>query len=78
MWTDAANWFGRRALAHEYNSALAAAFGVALDSESKTGEHIVGRDGKMVRIDQIAEKFDAWYRVIEEFIGKLQARLGEE
>ena len=71
--TDAANWFGREELGHQYNEALASALGMLVDKENKNGWCLMNKDGRTPRIDEIALKFDAWYSVIESFLPKLIA-----
>lgn len=77
LWTDASNWFGRKEIGHQYNESLAAAFGMNIDTESKTGWKIMTPDGHMPRIDEIVPNLDAWYGIIERFIGTLRAHYGQ-
>lgn len=71
LWTDASNWFGRRELGHTYNRDLAAALGLAIDTDGKTGWKLVTTEGRMPRIDQIS--MESLYKAIEKFVGVLRS-----
>lgn len=78
VWTDAVNRTTPHDLSHRYIEELAEALGSEVDRTSLGENWHVRINGKPPRIEQIADRLNAWVPVIERFLARLRERLAHE
>jgi hypothetical protein len=72
VWTEATNWAAPHEISHAYEEEVANALGGEVDRTTFGDNWHVRIDGRVPRIDAIADRLGAWQSAIERFVRRLQ------
>lgn len=73
VWTDAVNWNLPNEVSRPYIADLAETLAVEIEKDALKGKWHIRIDGHAPRIEQLADRLDDWYKVIERFVPNLQS-----